>query len=217
MNVEQWAIYGLLWPNGAGKTTILKVLAGSLHADDGEIILCGESWSRDSLNHLGVLINHPMMYKSNNAYKNMRIYHFLDRTYGEKVDYDGILDLVGLPKDSYENATKTYSLGMMQRLSIAVALTSKPKVLILDEPLNGIDIEWVIEMREIFKKLQAQWCTIIVSSHILSEIEKTCTHIWIFNDWVMKYEWLLSDIKEKNIDIEQHYLNLINSKYAEYN
>jgi len=98
---------------------------------------------------------------------------------------------------------------MKQRLAIGTALIWEPKFLILDEPLNWIDIEWVREFRDILKNLQSKWITIILSSHILSEIEKTCTHIWIFNKWQMKFEGTKKELLKLWDDIEENYINLI--------
>lgn len=210
MNIEEWAIYGLLWPNWAWKTTILKVISGLINKDFWDYKFYWESFERKHLENIWVLIDHPILYENNNWYDNMKIFALLSN---EKIDYkkfDEILDIVWLAKDSRKIQVKKYSLGMKQRLAIWVALVQNPKFLILDEPLNWIDIEWVREFRDILKNLQAKWITIILSSHILSEIEKTCTHIWIFNKWQMKFEGTKEELMKLWENIEDTYINLIN-------
>jgi len=210
MNIEEWAIYWLLWPNGAWKTTILKVISWLINKDSGEYNFYGESFERKHLENIWVLIDHPILYENNSWYDNMKIFALLSN---QKVDYkkfDEILDVMWLEKSSRKLQVKKYSLGMKQRLAIWVALVWNPKFLILDEPLNWIDIEWVREFREILKNLQNKWITIILSSHILSEIEKTCTHIWIFNKWEMKFEWTKENLMKLGENIEDTYINLIN-------
>lgn len=210
MNIEEWAIYWLLWANGSWKTTILKVVSGLINKDYGEYNFYGESFNRKHLEKLGVLIDHPILYENSSWYDNMKIFALLSN---QKVDFkkfDEILDVVWLEKNSRKLQVKKYSLWMKQRLAIWVALVWNPKFLILDEPLNGIDIEWVREFREILKNLQSKWITIILSSHILSEIEKTCTHIWILNKWQMKFEWTKEELMKLWENIEDTYINFIN-------
>lgn len=209
MNIEEWSIYWLLWPNWAWKTTILKVISGLINKESGEYNFYGESFNRKHLENLGVLIDHPILYENNSWYDNMKIFALLSN---QKVDFkkfDEVLDLVWLSKDSRKLEVKKYSLGMKGRLSIWVALIQNPKFLILDEPLNGVDIEWVREFRDILKNLQNKWITIILSSHILSEIEKTCTHIGIFNKWEMKFEWTKESLMKLWDNIEDTYINFI--------
>lgn len=210
MNIEEWSIYWLLWPNGAWKTTILKVISGLINKDSWEYNFYWESFERKHLENLWVLIDHPILYENNSWYDNMKIFALLSN---QKVDFkkfDEILDVVWLEKSSRKLQVKKYSLWMKQRLAIWIALIQNPKFLILDEPLNWIDIEWVREFREILKNLQAKWITIILSSHILSEIEKTCTHIWIFNKWQMRFEWTKEELMKLWDNIEDTYINLIN-------
>lgn len=210
MNIEEWSIYWLLWPNWAWKTTILKVISWLINKNSGEYNFYWESFERKHLEKLWVLIDHPILYENNSWYDNMKIFALLSY---QKVDFkkfDEILDLLWLEKSSRKIQVKKYSLGMKQRLAIWIALVQNPKFLILDEPLNGIDIEWVREFREILKSLQSKWITIILSSHILSEIEKTCTHIGIFNKWEMRFEWTKEELMKLWNNIEDTYINLIN-------
>lgn len=207
MNIEIWSIYWLLWPNGAWKTTILKVISWIIKKDNWDIIFNKNKFTLESLNDIGVLIDHPILYENNSWIDNLKIHALLSNKNYKK--FDEILDLVWLKKEARKNKVKTYSLWMKQRLAIAIALVWEPKLLILDEPLNWIDIEWVIEFRDILKNLQSKWITIIISSHILNEIQKTCSHIWIFNKWKMKFEWTMEELLKLWNDVEQSYLNFI--------
>lgn len=119
---------------------------------------------------------------------------------------------MGLKIVARNRKVKTYSLGMKQRLGIAVALIANPKLLILDEPLNGIDIEGMIEFRDILRRLQNKWITIIISSHILSEIQKACTHIGVIAAGQIKFNDTLEKFLKLGEDVEQSYLNLLTSK-----
>lgn len=210
MNIEEWSIYGLLWPNGAWKTTILKVISGLINKDSWDYDFYGESFDRKHLENLWVLIDHPILYENNSWYDNMKIFALLSDQNVDYKNFDKILNIVWLEESARKLQVKKYSLWMKQRLAIWIALIQNPKFLILDEPLNWIDIEWVREFRDILKNLQSRWITIILSSHILSEIEKTCTHIWIFNKWQMKFEWTKEELMKLWKNIEDTYINLIN-------
>lgn len=210
MIIENGSIYGLLWPNGAGKTTILKCICSLINKDSWEYKFNWENFNKKHLENIGVLIDHPILYENNTAYDNMKIFTLLSWSKIDYKEFEKILKLVWLLNDSWNLKVKTYSLGMKQRLAIAIALVWNPKLLILDEPLNWIDIEWVREFRDILKNLQAQWITIILSSHILSEIEKTCTHIWIFNKGQMKFEGTKKELLKLWEDVEESYINFIN-------
>lgn len=211
MNVEEGSIYWLLGPNWAWKTTLLKLISWLINKDDWEYKFYWESFNKSYLENLWTLIDHPVLYENNSWYDNMKIFALLS---DQKVDYkkfDEILDLVWLDKSSRKLSVKKYSLGMKWRLAIWVALIQSPKFLILDEATNGVDIEWVREFREILKNLQSKWITIIFSSHILTEVEKVCTHIWIFNKWKMLFEWKKEDLLKIWENIEDTYINFINN------
>lgn len=209
MNVEEGSIYWLLWPNWVWKTTILKVISWIIKKDSWNIKLFWEEFTLKHLEDIWVLIDHPILYENLSAYDNMKTHSLLSWISPNKKIFNEILDLLWLEEEARKRKVKGYSLGMKQRLAIWIALVWNPKILILDEPLNWIDIEWVIEFREVLKKLQKKWITIIISSHILSEIEKTCTHIGIFNKWKMKFEGTKKELLELWWDVEENYLNFI--------
>lgn len=182
LNVPESAVYGFLGPNGAGKTTTLRLLLGLLRMQKGSVRIFGNSFEKDRINILkqtGSLIEQPSLYPHLTGKENLDIYRII---YGcEKQRVDDVLRLVKLD-DARGKLVKAYSLGMKQRLSIALALLHKPKLLILDEPTNGLDPQGIIEIRELIVSLAKETgVTVLVSSHNLSEVEKTATHVGIIN------------------------------------
>ncbi|MDB5250926.1 MAG: transporter ATPase [Flaviaesturariibacter sp.] len=182
LTVERGSVYGFLGPNGAGKTTTLRLLLGLLRNQQGSIRIFGEDIATNRISILrkvGSLIEQPSLYGHLTARENLEVYR---RIYGaDKSRIEATLALVDLSGTGSKKA-KQFSLGMKQRLSIAVALLHRPELLILDEPTNGLDPNGIIETRELIKKLNRdEGVTIIVSSHILAEIEKMATHVGIIH------------------------------------
>ena len=175
-------IYGLVGNNGAGKTTLFRLLAGLLRPSSGSFTLLGESTPRGlnkARKRVGFLIERPIYYPTMSAPSNLRnIQLLLGRK--DKHEISDALELVGLNPNS-KQLMHNYSMGMQQRYGIAAALIGDPELLILDEPLNGLDPSGVREMNALFKSLCAQGKTIVLSSHILSELYKTATD-YIFMD-----------------------------------
>lgn len=214
-NVEQGEIAGLLGPNGAGKSTLFKIISGLQSADSGNVLLDGISYVDDSIKYLsklGVLIEQPALYLKLSAYQNMVQQA---RLYGP-VDKERIRELLKIFElDSVNNKeTKFFSLGMKQRLGIAMALYPKPSLLLLDEPMNGLDPEGIVKMRSILKKVSEDNVSIIISSHILSEIEMLCDRILILNDGVIK-----DDLKNQKTDktvseLENTYMKAVRKEQA---
>lgn len=176
LRIERNTVYGLLGPNGAGKSTTLKMITGMLRPTSGQILYDGHVWNRRDLNQIGALIESPPLYDNLTAEDNLRV-----RT-----------TMLGLPQSRIEEALRTvdltdtgkkragqFSMGMKQRLGIALALLNHPKLLILDEPTNGLDPLGIQELRELIRSFPAQGITVILSSHILSEVEQTADHIGI--------------------------------------
>lgn len=197
LQVEKGSIYGFLGPNGAGKTTTLRLLLGLLKNQEGKIELFGEDLHQNRLpilKRLGSLIEQPSLYNHLTAKENLEVYR---RTYGVGKSRVGeVLQLVGL-QDTGKKKAKQFSLGMKQRLSIAIALLHNPELLILDEPTNGLDPNGIIETRELIKKLNKQLgVTIIVSSHILAEVEKMASHVGIIHKGKMLFQGLLTELQQ---------------------
>lgn len=195
------SIYGYLARNGAGKSTTIKLMLGLLPSPKGTIFhngleLCQHK--REILNHVGSLIESPAYYGNLTGYENLL---YLKSIYGcSRQNILDILQKVNLLSDKDKKA-KSYSTGMKQRLGIGMALLNNPDILILDEPLNGLDPEGVFEMRELITELKNDGKTILLSSHILSEVQKTCTHVGILQDGQLRYQGLLSDLLN-NVPLE---------------
>ncbi|AMG62181.1 lantibiotic protection ABC transporter ATP-binding subunit [Staphylococcus lugdunensis] len=178
-------VYGLLGINGAGKSTLLKIICGILSSSHGEIFLDGAQMVRNDLSNIGSLIESPPTYNHLNAYDNLKIVAL-----NENIPFDNIpqvLKKVKLKVDK-QKKVKDFSLGMKQRLGIAMALIKKPKLLILDEPSNGLDPYGIQDLRTLLKDLTQQGTSIIVSSHILSEIQILADHIGIIHNGKLKYQ-----------------------------
>lgn len=197
LNVPQGCIYGLLGANGAGKTTIFKLLMGFLTPTAGkaeildmDVISC----RNEILKSVGSIIEVPVFYEHLSARDNLEIHlSYMDVT----GDISSTLDMVGLKATNNQPVSK-FSLGMRQRLGIARALIHKPKLLILDEPINGLDPMGIREMRELFIQLKNEHgMTILISSHILSEIEHVADSIGVIVNGTVVEEVALSAVKEQ--------------------
>ena len=201
MHVGEGQVYGLLGPNGAGKSTVLKMLAGMLHPTDGQILFDGHSWSRADLYHIGSLIETPPLYPNLTAFENLRVRTTLlglpERRIGE------VLATVGLTGTGKKRAGQ-FSLGMKQRLGIAIALLARPRLLILDEPTNGLDPIGIEELRGLIRSLPLQGITVIVSSHILAEVSQVADHIGIITDGRLAHEGPLTP----GVDLEALFMQV---------
>jgi lantibiotic transport system ATP-binding protein len=180
LQVIKGSIYGFLGPNGSGKTTTLSLLLGLLKNQKGAIEIFGKPLYQNEikiLKKIGSLIESPSLYGHLTAKENLEVYRLI---YGASKDRIAeVLKIVGL-EDTGMKTVKKFSLGMKQRLSIALALLPNPELLILDEPSNGLDPSGIIELRELIKRLNKEYgMTILISSHILSEVEKMVSHLGI--------------------------------------
>jgi ABC-type multidrug transport system ATPase subunit len=195
ISVPKGSIYGFLGPNGAGKTTTLRLLLGLLKLQTGKIEIFGKDFEPhriEILKKVGSLIEHPSLYGHLQAKENLEVYRGL---YGAtKSRLEEVLKIVGLA-DVGSKKVKQFSLGMKQRLSIALALLPNPQLLVLDEPANGLDPTGIIELRELIKKLnKEEGMTIIMSSHQLSEIEKMVSHLGIISKGKMVFQGPLEEL-----------------------
>lgn len=184
MHVKKGEIYGFLGPNGAGKTTIMKMLTNLIKPTSGEIEIFGEKLTDTSyevLKRMGTIIEYPIFYEKLTAKENLLL-HCEYMGYYNKKGIDQALELVHLTGIE-DKPIKDFSLGMKQRLGIARAITTKPELLLLDEPINGLDPIGIKEMRDLFKMLCKEYgITIFMSSHILGEIEQIADTIGIINN-----------------------------------
>lgn len=190
LSVQQGEIYGFLGPNGAGKTTTMKMILSLISRTDGEIEVFGQSISTDKqyLNQIGSMIEEPSYYPNLTGYENLLVFQ---KILGfDKKNIQETLKIVGLdqPKNK-KKLVKDYSLGMKQRLALAFALVKKPRLLILDEPTNGLDPAGIHEIRELIIKLaKEQGITVFISTHILSEVEHIADRVGIINHGQLVYE-----------------------------
>ncbi|HCN51331.1 MAG TPA: bacitracin ABC transporter [Chryseobacterium sp.] len=188
LNIPEGSIYGYLGRNGAGKSTTIKLLLGLLESDRDNIFFQNKSLKQhrtEILASTGNLIESPCFYTKLTVSENLK---YLDIIYGKGAKrIDEVLELVDLHNEKKKKAS-ALSMGMKQRLGIAMAIFNDPKLLILDEPLNGLDPQGIFEMRKLFQYLNEQGKTIFLSSHILSELEKTATHIGIIEGGKMIFQ-----------------------------
>ena len=196
--VEQGSIYGFLGPNGAGKTTTLRLVLGLLKKQQGSIEIFGKSFDGhrvESLRRIGSLIESPSIYSHLTAVENLRVLQKVYRCPSSRIG--DVLELVGLAQTGSKKAGQ-FSLGMKQRLSIAIALLNSPSLLILDEPTNGLDPNGMIEIRELLRHLnKEQGITILISSHLLAEIDRLVSHIGIIHKGRMMFQGTLDELKAK--------------------
>ncbi|MEY1804510.1 lantibiotic protection ABC transporter ATP-binding protein, partial [Streptococcus pyogenes] len=195
-------VYALIGPNGAGKSTIMKILTGLVSKTSGSIIFEGREWSRRDLRKIGSIIEEPPLYKNLSAYDNMKVV-----TTMLGVSESTILPLlnkVGLGNID-KRPVKQFSLGMKQRLGIAISLINSPKLLILDEPTNGLDPIGIQELREIIESFKSEGMTIMISSHILSEVE----HLADFIGFIYEGKIILEKEYDGSENLEELFNNQI--------
>lgn len=207
LSVPRESIYCFLGPNGAGKTTTLRLLLGLLKAKPHTISIFGEELlanRRSILARTGSLIEQPSLYAHLTAAENLEVYRLAYLCSRERISE--VLQIVGLHHASNQ-LVKTFSLGMKQRLSIAIALLHDPQLLILDEPTNGLDPEGIVEIRQLIKRLHSEFGkTILVSSHLLSEVEKIATHFGIIHKGKLLFQGTKEDLQRRQP--EQHMVEL---------
>lgn len=182
-------VYGFLGPNGAGKTTTIRMITGLISISEGEVQICGKDIQKDfesAIIHLGGIVENPEMYKYLTGYQNLVHFARMSRCFSSIAErnkrIDEVVELVGLT-DRIHEKVKNYSLGMRQRLGMAQALLHKPKLLILDEPTNGLDPSGIRELRNYLRKLaHEEKISVFVSSHLLSEMELMCDRIAIIQN-----------------------------------
>ena len=206
MAVPEGAIYGFLGPNGAGKSTTLKMILGLAHPSSGQIEVFGRQMNEknrlDILKDIGSLIESPSYYGHLTGEENLRILQTLRNV--PEGNIREVLDIVRLTSQK-DKKVAHYSLGMKQRLGLAAALLAHPRLLILDEPTNGLDPAGIQEMRELICDLPRQFgMTVVVSSHLLSEIDQMATHVGVIADGALVYQDTIDRLHEKS----EHHLAL---------
>lgn len=200
--VPKDSIYGLLGPNGAGKSTLLKMLTGMINPTSGEIIYKEKLWSRNDLLEIGALIEQPPIYENLTAKENLKVRTLLYNLPESRINE--VLEIVKLTNTGKKKAGK-FSMGMKQRLGIAIALLNNPKLLILDKPTNGLDPIGIGELRELIKIFPSKGITVILSSHILSEVKQIADHIGIIANGQLCYQEKI----QENVDLESIFLDVV--------
>lgn len=199
LHVKRGEIYGFVGPNGAGKSTVLKMLLNLVNPDSGRVKIFGTEVNNHSyklLSDIGSIIEYPYFYSKLTGRENLEL-HCQYMKIPIRNQIEDILKLLNL-EDAADRIVDTYSVGMKQRLAIARAIISKPRLLILDEPLNGLDPEGIAEIRNLILNLKKKWnMSIIISSHILSEMELIADTIGIIKDGKMLTEISMKQIHEK--------------------
>ena len=202
-SVEEGEIFGFLGPNGAGKTTTIRMLVGLINPNGGNISICGHDLKNDTENALkevGAVVENPELYKYLSGRENlMQIARIRNIP---KTQVDETIKLVGL-ENRIDDKVRKYSLGMKQRLGLAASLLSNPKLLILDEPTNGLDPSGILDFREVVKKAaKERGMAVFISSHILSEVQHLCDRVAFINHGTIKsVENVMNESMETDTDI----------------
>lgn len=202
MAIPENCVYGLLGPNGAGKSTLLKTMTGLIRPTRGEIIFQGHKWSREDLTEIGALIETPPVYENLTAWENLKVRALLLGVEDERIQE--VLKLTDIA-DTGKKRVGAFSLGMKQRLGIALALLHNPKLLILDEPINGLDPLGIQELRELIRSFPQRGITVIISSHILGEIQQTADYIGIISEGKLGFEGKV----EEQEDLEALFMEVV--------
>jgi len=202
-SVEEGEIFGFLGPNGAGKTTTIRMLVGLINPNGGSISICGHDLKNDTekaLKEVGAVVENPELYKYLSGRENlMQIARIRNIP---KTQVDETIKLVGL-ENRIDDKVRKYSLGMKQRLGLAASLLSNPKLLILDEPTNGLDPSGILDFREVVKKAaKERGMAVFISSHILSEVQHLCDRVAFINHGTIKsVENVMNESMETDTDI----------------
>jgi ABC-type multidrug transport system ATPase subunit len=215
LRVPQGSIYGFFGPNGAGKTTTLKLILGLIKKQAGQIHIYGKPLEQNRvsiLKQIGSLIDSPSLYGHLTAVENLLVFQKLYQCRKERIDQ--VLELVGLSRTADKKVGR-FSLGMKQRLGIAIALLHNPSFLILDEPTNGLDPSGMLEIRDLLSTMNQQHgISILVSSHLLSEMEKLVSYVGIINKGQLIYEGALDDLMARSRQTSKVIWNTSNSAKA---
>lgn len=202
-SIEEGEIFGFLGPNGAGKTTTIRMLVGLIHPNEGSIKICGYDLKKDTekaLKEVGAVVENPELYKYLTGRENLMQIARIRKIPKESVEET--IKLVGL-ENRIDDKVRKYSLGMKQRLGLAASLLSNPKLLILDEPTNGLDPSGILDFREVVKKAaKEKGMAVFISSHILSEVQHLCDRVAFINHGTIKsVENVVNDSMKTDTDI----------------
>lgn len=195
LSIRKNSVYGLLGPNGAGKSTTLKMITGMIKKTSGNVIFEGHRFKRHDLSDIGALIELPPLYENLTARENLKVRTTILNLPDSRIDE--VLKIVGLTNTGKKRSGQ-FSLGMKQRLGIAIALLNHPKLLILDEPTNGLDPIGIQDLRKLIRAFPQKGITVIISSHILSEVEQVADEVGIISGGRLGYQGKIS--KDQNLE-----------------
>jgi ABC-2 type transport system ATP-binding protein len=210
LEIKKGQIYGLIGQNGAGKTSLMRAICGLISLSTGEIELFGKSGTgnlREARRKIGQCIETPALYPNATAAQCLEIQRIIGNV-SDKTSVKRMLEFAGLA-DCGKKKTKDFSMGMKQRLAIALALITNPEFIILDEPVNGLDPKGIIEIRELLRRLaQDEGITLLISSHLLDELSKTATRYGIIEKGCL-IKQISADELPPEQDLEEYFMNLI--------
>jgi len=209
LDIYKGDIFGFLGPNGSGKTTAMKIMTGLMKADSGEVKLFGYNIVDEyekAMERVGCIIETAESYPYLTAYENLKLFS----RYYKNIDNERInevLELTGMLKYRNEKV-KNFSLGMKQRLGLSAAILSKPDLIILDEPLNGLDVEGMIEIRKLIKRLaETEKTTFFISSHLIHDVELTCTRIGVLYEGKLLNVDYIQNILANYATLENYFIS----------
>ncbi len=213
-SIEKGDVVGVLGPNGSGKTTIMKTIMGLCHANEGVVTIFGkdiEQNAEETLKNVGGLIERPAIYEYLSARDNLKMMaRFYPGVDDARIDH--VLDIVHMRKYQKDKTGK-FSLGMKQRMGLAMAFLSDPGLIILDEPTNGLDIEGTVEIREIVKKMaQEKGTSFLIASHLAFEIEKTCNKVAVVHEGDLLAFETMEEALRLNPSLEDYFLSIVKEK-----
>jgi ABC-2 type transport system ATP-binding protein len=216
LNVERGSVFGILGPNGSGKTTTLGIILGVVNASGGSYSWFGNPNTKNDRKRIGSILEQPIFYPYLTAEKNLQIVADI-----KGIDYNDIprvLDIVDLTARK-NSKFRTFSYGMKQRLAIGAALLGSPEVLIFDEPTNGLDPKGIAEIRKLIIKIAKEGITILLASHLLDEVQKTCSHVAVLKDGKKLFEGSVDEVLNLSdtIEVASHHLGLLEQILSEFN
>ena len=198
LSVPAGMVYGFLGPNGAGKTTTIRLLLGLLKPERGSLQVFGETLApkqRNALARIGSLVESPALYPHLTGRQNLEVTRRLLAI--DRGRIDEVLEITGM-RDAADRRVREYSLGMKQRLAISLALLNAPRLLILDEPANGLDPSGILDMRRLLRRLAQDGITVFVSSHQLSEVEQFATHVGVLHAGRLRFQGTLDSLRARH-------------------
>ncbi|KZL89453.1 ABC transporter ATP-binding protein [Clostridium magnum] len=209
LDIHKGDIFGFLGPNGAGKTTAMKIMTGLVKPDSGDVKILGHSILDDfekAMGKVGCIIETAESYPYLTAFENLKQFSRFYKDVNDK-RIEEVLELTGLLEYKNEKPRK-FSLGMKQRLGISAAILSRPEVVILDEPLNGLDVEGMIDIRNIIKDLaEKEKTTFFISSHLIHDVELTCTHVGLLYNGKMLNVDTTKNILNNYVSLENYFIS----------